>query len=77
MRHHHVHTKEFIVGAAIGSLLGSVAALLIAPKSGKKLREAITRENRLRRSRGFGRRPCRAHPVAHSRHAGQQPHFVH
>lgn len=38
---HHVHTKEFVVGAAVGSLLGSVAALLIAPKAGRKLREDI------------------------------------
>lgn len=41
MRQHHLHTKEFVVGAAVGSLLGSVAALLIAPKAGKKLREDI------------------------------------
>lgn len=36
------NTKEFIVGAAVGSLLGSVAALLVAPKSGKKLRQEIS-----------------------------------
>ena len=38
---HHLHTKEFIIGATVGSLLGSVAALLAAPKTGKKLREDI------------------------------------
>jgi gas vesicle protein len=37
----HLHTKEFIVGAAVGSLLGGVAALLTAPSSGKELREDI------------------------------------
>lgn len=37
----HMHTKEFIVGAAVGSLLGSVAALLAAPTTGKKLRDGI------------------------------------
>jgi gas vesicle protein len=41
MGHHHLHTKEFVIGATVGSLLGSVAALLIAPKAGKKLREDI------------------------------------
>lgn len=41
MVHRNMHTKEFIVGAAVGSLLGSVAALLAAPTAGKKLREDI------------------------------------
>lgn len=41
MKNNQMHTKEFIVGAAVGSLLGSVAALLIAPKAGKKLRQEI------------------------------------
>lgn len=41
MTHHNLHTKEFIVGAAVGSLLGSVAALLVAPTTGKKLRDGI------------------------------------
>lgn len=36
----HSH-KEFIIGAAVGSLLGGVAALLTAPKSGKKIRQDI------------------------------------
>lgn len=38
---HHLHTKEFVVGAAVGSLLGSVAALLIAPKAGEELRQDL------------------------------------
>jgi len=38
---HRNHTKEFVVGAAVGSLLGSVAALLSAPTTGKKLRDGI------------------------------------
>jgi gas vesicle protein len=33
--------KEFLIGAAVGSLLGGVAALLTAPKSGEKLRGDI------------------------------------
>jgi gas vesicle protein len=41
MRHYHMNAKEFIVGATIGSLLGSVTALLIAPKSGRGLRKDI------------------------------------
>lgn len=41
MAHRHMHTKEFMIGAAVGSLLGSVGALLAAPSTGKKLREDI------------------------------------
>lgn len=37
----HLHTKEFIVGAAVGSLLGGIAALLTAPSAGKKFREDL------------------------------------
>lgn len=39
MAHH--ESKDFLVGAAIGGLLGSVSALLMAPKTGKELREDI------------------------------------
>lgn len=35
------NTKSFIKGAAVGALVGSVAALLLAPKSGKETREDI------------------------------------
>lgn len=41
MGNHRSHTKEFVVGAAVGSLLGSVAALLVAPKTGQKLRDDL------------------------------------
>lgn len=41
MTNYHVHTKEFIIGAAVGGILGSVAALLAAPKSGTRLRQDI------------------------------------
>lgn len=41
MTNYHMHSKEFLVGAAVGSLLGSVAALLAAPKSGRRLRQDI------------------------------------
>lgn len=36
-----INAKDFLVGAAIGGVIGTVAALLAAPKSGKKLRENI------------------------------------
>ncbi len=36
-----MHTKEFLVGAMVGSLLGGVAALLSSPSSGKDLREDL------------------------------------
>lgn len=38
---HNIHAKEFIVGAAVGSMLGSVAALFLAPQSGEKLRNNV------------------------------------
>lgn len=41
MKNNQMHTKEFMIGAAVGSLLGSVAALLVAPKAGKKLRQEL------------------------------------
>ena len=34
-------TKDFLIGAAIGGILGTTAALMAAPKSGKKIREDI------------------------------------
>ena len=39
--HHQMHPKEFLVGAVIGSLLGGVSALLMAPSSGSKIRQNI------------------------------------
>ncbi len=38
----HIQSKEFLIGAALGSLLGGVAAVLTAPKSGGNLREAMS-----------------------------------
>ncbi|MBA3722363.1 MAG: YtxH domain-containing protein [Parachlamydiaceae bacterium] len=37
----HNQSKKFLVGAALGAVLGSVSALLLAPKAGRKLREDI------------------------------------
>lgn len=37
----HSESKNFVVGAVIGALLGTGAALLLAPKSGRKLRDDI------------------------------------
>jgi len=38
--------KSFIRGALAGSIVGSVAALLFAPKSGRELRQNITDQAR-------------------------------
>lgn len=38
---YHIQSKEFLVGAVVGSLLGTVSALLVAPKSGKRLRQDL------------------------------------
>lgn len=36
--------KEFLIGAVIGSVLGAVTALLLAPKSGKELRADLSEQ---------------------------------
>jgi gas vesicle protein len=36
--------KDLLVGAVVGSVLGAVAALLLAPKSGKELRGDIAEQ---------------------------------
>ncbi|MBD3110497.1 YtxH domain-containing protein [Bacillus sp. AGMB 02131] len=36
-----INTKDFMIGALIGGMLGAAAALLLAPKSGKELRNDI------------------------------------
>ena len=41
MSHNQMSSKEFIIGATIGSLLGGASAFLLAPKSGKKIRRDI------------------------------------
>ncbi len=38
---HQMHSREFLVGAAVGSIVGTVAALLMAPKAGKRLRQDL------------------------------------
>jgi gas vesicle protein len=37
----HMHSREFLIAAAIGTLLGGVTALLAAPKAGKRLRQDL------------------------------------
>ncbi|WP_010275041.1 YtxH domain-containing protein [Paenibacillus senegalensis] len=36
--------KDFLVGAIVGSIVGAVTALLLAPKSGKELRQDISEQ---------------------------------
>lgn len=36
-----INAKDFMIGALIGGMLGAAAALLLAPKSGKELRDDI------------------------------------
>lgn len=36
--------KDFLIGAVVGGLLGAMAALLLAPKSGRELRQDITEQ---------------------------------
>jgi len=37
----HNRSRDFLIGATVGSLLGTVSALLLAPKSGRKLRQDL------------------------------------
>ena len=36
-----MNTKDFVIGALIGGIVGAASALLLAPKSGKELRQDI------------------------------------
>lgn len=37
----HINTKDFLIGALIGGMVGAAAALFLAPKSGKELRSNL------------------------------------
>jgi gas vesicle protein len=49
---------NFLAGFLVGAALGAIAALLLAPKSGKELREALAEEGKKLRDRAVdeGRR---------------------
>lgn len=42
-----VSTKDFFVGALIGGIVGAMTALLLAPKSGKELRQNINSQTHM------------------------------
>ncbi len=44
MFRHRKKRKGFLIGAFFGSVVGGISALLLAPKSGKKLRKDISRK---------------------------------
>jgi gas vesicle protein len=39
-----IDSKDFIIGALVGGMLGAAAALLLAPKTGKELRSDINEQ---------------------------------
>lgn len=39
------YSKGFLIGALVGGAVGAITALLLAPKSGKELREDISRKS--------------------------------
>jgi gas vesicle protein len=49
---------NFLAGLLVGAALGAIAALLLAPKSGKELRESLAEEGKKLRDRAMdeGRR---------------------
>lgn len=38
----HLNTKDFVIGAIIGGVVGAATALFLAPKSGKDLRNDVS-----------------------------------
>lgn len=41
-----INSKDFIIGALIGGMIGAATALFVAPKAGKELRNDITEQAR-------------------------------
>ncbi len=41
-----INSKDFLLGAVMGTVLGAVTALLLAPKSGRELRSDISEQYR-------------------------------
>ncbi len=39
-----INTKDFLIGVLIGGIAGAASALLLAPKSGKELREDLNKK---------------------------------
>jgi len=39
-----INSKDFIIGALIGGIVGATTALFLAPKSGRELREGLTQQ---------------------------------
>ena len=39
-----INAKDFLIGALVGGIVGSLTALLLAPKSGRELREDINHQ---------------------------------
>ena len=39
-----MNTKDFVIGALIGGIVGAASALLLAPKSGKELRQDLNHQ---------------------------------
>src|SRR5690554_2849460 len=46
-----MNTKDFFIGTLVGGLIGASAALLLAPKSGKELREDINAQAKVAKER--------------------------
>ncbi|GGH88117.1 gas vesicle protein [Pullulanibacillus pueri] len=47
-----INAKDFFLGAIIGGVVGSVTALLLAPKSGKELRDDISMQSQTVKRKG-------------------------
>ncbi|MCQ6274419.1 YtxH domain-containing protein [Bacillus sp. V3B] len=43
-RENNINAKDFLIGTLVGGIVGSLAALLLAPKSGKELRDDLNNQ---------------------------------
>lgn len=42
-----INAKDFLIGALIGGVVGSIGALMLAPKSGRELRDDINEQSKV------------------------------
>jgi gas vesicle protein len=52
MRENNSNSRDFVTGAIVGGLAGALAALLLAPKSGKELRGSLNEQTSTLKTKG-------------------------
>ena len=46
------NTKDFVIGAIVGGVVGGLTALMFAPKSGKELRDDLSNQSQVVKRKG-------------------------